>query len=192
MKKQIRTAIVGAALAVGMLGGGAIATAQTTTTTTAASTSSTTSSATARPSRADHAAQDAKRDKELAAKLGVTVDQITAARKAANTVVDAKYGAPPDRPSASSNTKPAKPTAAQAAAMKARHTLFEKTFAEKLGVTVTQLRAAEMAIAKTHLAADVAAGRITQAQADAQLAAIANGTAGPGGPGGHGGPPPAK
>ena len=190
MKKQIRTAIVGAALAVAMLGGGAIATAQTSTTATAAASSTT--SAKARPSRADHAAQEAKRDKELAAKLGVTVDQITAARKAANTVVDAKYGAPPDRPSPSSNTKPAKPTAAQAAAMKARHTLFEKTFAEKLGVTVNQLRAAEVAIAKTHLAADVASGRITQAQADAQLAAIAAGTAGPGGPGGHGGPPPAK
>ena len=134
----------------------------------------------------------------------MTVDQVTAARTAARAAVDAKYGAPPDRPSSSSATKPtkpSKPTAAQTAEMKARHALFEKTFAEKLGVTVSQLRAAEVAIAKTHLAADVKAGRITQAQADKVLAAIANGEpaggpGGPGGPGGHGGghhdgPPPA-
>ncbi len=104
--------------------------------------------------------------------------------------MEATYGAPPARPTTKPATRP-EPTAEQQAEHQARHDLFRTTFAEELGVTADELKAAELAVAEAHLAEEVAAGRITQAEADARLEAMADGTApGPGGPGHghHGGP----
>jgi hypothetical protein len=72
---------------------------------------------------------------------------------------------------------------------------FLSSFASKLGKTPTEVSAAVVAVQKERVAADLAAGRITQAQADAMNARIdaAGATGlfghGPGGGGKHGGGP---
>lgn len=205
MKKTARNLIASGMLAATLLGSGAaVASAQSNPTTTTSSTSSTTGSTSSSstrpdaPSKADHEARHAERTAALAKALGVSTDKVTAAETAARAAVDAEYGKP-TRPTGTPGEKPAEPTDAQKAEMKARHDLFEKTFAKELGVTTAQLKAANLKLAKAHLAEEVADGRITQAEADARLKAIEDGTApmgghgGPGGPGGHGhgGPPPA-
>jgi len=196
MNKPVRNFIAAGAVAAGLLSGGAVALAQTPSTSTSTEQSATTTpdqSRPAPPSAEERAAHEAERNADLATRLGLTVDQVSTAEEAARAAVDAQLGTP-ERPATPPSTPP---TEAERAAMKAqmdaRHDLFEQTFAEQLGVTTDQLRAAREAGLAAHLADEVASGKITQEQADARLQAIQNGEVGPGGPGGpgHGGPPPA-
>lgn len=185
MKTSLRNTIVAGTVAAGLLSGGGLAFAQQSTTTPAEQGAD--AAATARPDRAAH---QAERANDLATRLGLTNDQVTAAREAAKAAVEAQFGPRPERP-----TTP--PTDEEKAAMdagrQARHDLFEQTFADELGVTAEQLQAAKEAGFQAHLADEVASGQITQEQADARLQAMQNGERPPGGPGGrgHGGPPPA-
>jgi hypothetical protein len=185
MKNQkIRNLLLASALATGMLGGGAIASAQTATTAATATTTAATTTADPGAGPRGGGQDRSARDQELATALNLSVDQVTAAEQAAHDAVDAQLGTP---------TKPTgTPTDADKAAMQARHDLFQQVFAEKLGVSADQLTAAQVSAAQTHLAADVASGKLTQAQADEMLARIQSGDApiGRGGPG-HAGPPPA-
>ena len=188
MKKPMRNLIAGSMLAATLLGSGAAATAQ-------ASTATTTQSSTQTPqppSKAERAKREAQRTAALAKALGLSTSKVKAAEQAARAAVEAKYGKPPAPPTTPPTTKPAEPTDAQKAEMKARHDLFLTTFAEKLGITTDQLKAGMIKVEKAHLAAEVKAGRLTQAQADKIIKAIEDGTApigGPGGPG-RGGPGP--
>jgi hypothetical protein len=181
MNNTFRNIVITGALAAGVLGGTTIASAQTTTTT----------SATA-PATADQAPpaghdgmgpgghapdpqEAAARDAALAEKLGVSVDQVTAARTAARDAVDAQLGVP-EKPAAPPTAPPTDAERqAHEADMKARHDLMEKTFAEKLGVSTEQLTAAHQALATEHVNADLAAGKITQDQATTMLEHIASG-----------------
>ena len=203
MHKPIRNLIAGGVLAATLIGGGATAAQAATSaasSTTTASASSTSATSTAAPTKADHEARRAERAAALAEQLGVTVDQVTTAEDAARAAVDAEYGRP-EKPTTDPGTAPSgqppELTDAQKAELEARHDLFESTFAAKLGVSVADLETAQLAVEQAHLADEVAAGHLTQAQADERLQAIEDGTAplgGPGGPGGpgRGGPPPAK
>ena len=194
MKKPVRNLIASGMLAATLLGGGiAISTQAATATAATTTTTPTTSSRTTAPTKADREEHRTERAAALAEALGLTTAQVSKAQDAARVVVDAKYPRParPTAPTTSTKpTKPPEPTAAQKAERQARHDLFEQTFAEKLGVSTADLQAAQLTVEKAHLAAEVKAGHITQAQADARLKAIADGTApmgGPGGPRGHGG-----
>ena len=185
MKKPMRNLIAGSMLAATLLGSGAAATAQASATNTQSSTQTPKP-----PSKAERAKHEAQRTAALAKALGLSTSKVKAAEQAARAAVEAKYGKQPARPTTPPTTKPAEPTDAQKAEMKARHDLFLTTFAEKLGITTDQLKAGMLKVEKAHLAAEVKAGRLTQAQADEIIKAIEDGTAppmGPGGPG-HGGP----
>jgi hypothetical protein len=204
MHTKTRNLVIAGALAAGVLGGGTIASAQTATTDPAttqttpapdAATGATTNPDQAPPPACDGQGpggqESADRDAALAEKLGVSVDQVTAARTAARDAVDAQLGKP-EKPAEAPTTAPTDAERqAHEADMKARHDLMEKTFAEKLGVSTEQLTAAQQALATEHVNADLAAGKITQDQADTMLQHIANGDLpehGPHGPGGPGGP----
>jgi hypothetical protein len=192
MNSKIRNMILASALATGLIGGGAIASAQTAATTSASSSVAPDSGTATTPAdqgpRGPRSDEDrSARDQELATALNISVEQVTAAQQAAHDAVDAQLGEP---------TKPSgTPTEDDKAAMQARHDLFDQLFAEQLGITTDQLTAARVSAAQTHLAAEVASGKITQAQADEMLTRIQNGErpgpGGRGGPGGHGhdGPP---
>jgi hypothetical protein len=138
---------------------------------------------------------------ELATELGVTVDQLKDAEKAARQAVQDQLGTPP-RPA---NRPPSDEDRQKLEAdMKARHELHDKVLAEKLGITVEKLHEAEANVAKKRLDEAVANGRITQQQEDEILQKLRNGEqiapgaglapgmkGGPGGmgaPGGMGGP----
>ena len=171
MKKSMRNAAIGGVLAVSVIGAGTVAFASSPSDTrqTASSNSDQRSGGSRHGNNAEFAAA-------LAKELGLTTDQVTAAQKATRDTLD--KGTRPTTP----------PTDAQ---RKSHFALMQKTFAEKLGVSVDKLQAAELTVAKAHVAADVKAGKLTQAQADKMLAAIANGEMPPmgrGGPGGQGGP----
>ena len=201
MNPTLRKVFATSALAIGMASGGVVAANAVMDTSTAATSAnanaSATTSATARPTpppapgpNCDDGRDRSQRDAALAKQLGTTVDKLKSAQVAARAAVDAKYGKP-------DHTKPptTPPSAAQLAALKARHNLFTTTLATNLGVSNETLKAATMTVEKAHLAAEVKAGHLTQAQADAILKALANGERppfGPGGPGhggpGHGGP----
>ena len=185
MKKPMRNLIAGSMLAATLLGSGAAATAQASATNTQSSTQTPKP-----PSKAERAKHEAQRTAALAKALGLSTAKVKTAEQAARAAVEAKYGKPPAPPTTPPTTKPVEPTDAQKAEMKARHDLFLTTFAEKLGITTDQLKAGMLKVEKAHLAAEVKAGRLTQAQADEIIKAIEDGTAppmGPGGPG-HGGP----
>ena len=202
MNSKIRTIIITGALAAGVLGGTTIASAQTATTaTTATAQTDAAPSADTPPDQASPPAcegrgpggQDsATRDAKLAEKLGLSVDQVTAARTAARDAVDAQLGRP-EKPAAPTTAPTDAERQAHEADMQARHDLMEKTFAEKLGVSTEQLTAAHQALATEHVNAELTAGTITQDQANTMLEHIANGDLpgprGPHGPGRPGAPP---
>lgn len=211
MNSKIRNALIGAALAAGVVSGGAtIASAQTTVPPTEQTTPESTAPATPdtqqapNPDQAPPCDREGKgpgggnreaRTQELATALNKTVEEVTAAEQAAHEAVDAQLGEreKPTTPPATDEER-----AALEAKMQERHDLFEKTFAEKLGVSVEQLTAAKVSAAKVHLDEEVASGKITQEEADERLAQIQSGekpmrgSHGPGGrgrgPGGPGGP----
>jgi hypothetical protein len=136
-----------------------------------------------------------ERAEDLAAELGVTVDQLRAAEQAARQAVQDQLGQP-TRPS----TRPPsdEDKAKLQADMKARAELHAKTLADKLGVTTDRLRAAREAVAVKRLDEAVAAGKLTRQQADDLLAKLRQGDGpdlgglfggkGPGGGHGRGGP----
>jgi len=192
MKNSLRNTIVAGTVAAGLLGSGGIAFAQSATTT--PTEQGATTDATGRS--ADREARRAEQTTDLANRLGVTDEQVTAARDAARAAVEAQYGARPERPTERPTTPPTdEERAAMDADRQARHDLFEQAFAAELGVSTEQIQAAREAGLQEHLAEKVADGTITQEQADARLQAMQNGEMpggmGHGGPGGRGpgGPP---
>ena len=172
MKKSHRIGLAGGVVAVTVLGGGAVALANSATPVpTASRTSTDAADAPGGPDRrADHEARHAERAAALAAELGLSAAQVTAAQEAAHESIES--GVRPTTP----------PTDAE---RKAHHEAMTKAFAKELGITVEKLDAAMLVVAEKHLAAEVKAGRITQAQADARLKAIQNGDV-PDGPHGRG------
>jgi hypothetical protein len=185
MTSKLRTLMVGGALgttALIGLGGGAVAWAQTEGTTPPAEA----------PAE-DHAGRRSERraeaDAALAAKLGITAEEVAAARQTAHDAVVAELGEP-TRPESRPETDEERE--ALKAQMQARQELHETKLAEALGITVEELDAARLAVAEERLAAKVAAGELTQEQADARLEALRNGELpeegfGRRGPGGRGG-----
>jgi hypothetical protein len=133
-----------------------------------------------RPDRADRAAA-------LAEQLGLSVEDVTAAKDAAKAAVDAQFGEPvrPDTPPETDEERDA-----LRAQHEERREAFQSAFATELGVSVDDLDAVRQAQAEEHLAEAVESGRLTQEEADARLDAIQNGEApshrGPGGPGQQG------
>jgi hypothetical protein len=103
--------------------------------------------------------------KELAAELGVTEQQLRDARKAALQAV--RDLGKPDRPA----TRPPsdEDKAKLTEALKARAEVYNRTLAEKLGVTTDRLRDARLAVLGKHLDEAVAAGKLTREQADTLL-----------------------
>ena len=181
MTSKLRTLMVGGALgttALIGLGGGAVAWAQTEGTT---------------PPPADAPAEGhtrrserrAELDAALAAELGTTTEELTAARQRAHDAVVAELGEvtrPESRPETDEERDALK------AQFQARKDLFDTKLAEALGISVEDLDAARLSVAEEQLAAKVAAGEITQEQADARLEALRNGEIPDGGFGGrHGG-----
>jgi hypothetical protein len=104
--------------------------------------------------------------KELAAELGVTEEQLRDAQKAAMQAV--RDLGRPERPA----TRPPsdEDKAKLREAPKARAELYNKTLAEKLGVTTDRLRDARLAVLGKHLDEAVANGKLTREQADKTLA----------------------
>ena len=183
MSPKFRTLMVGGALgatALVGLGGGAVAFAQTDGTTPSAE-----APAENEPNRRSE--RKAEADAKLGAELAKTTEEVAAARQTAHDAVVAQLGEitrPEDRPDTDEEREALK------AQMHARHELHKTTFAEALGVSVEDLDAARLSIAEQELAAKVAAGEITQEQADARLEAIRTGEMPEGGfpgrPGGRG------
>lgn len=183
MSSKFRTLMVGGALGTTVLvglGGGAVAFAQTDGTTPPAE-------ATAEEGRSRHSERKAEADAALAAELGKTTEEVAAARQSAHDTVVAELGEmtrPEERPDTDEEREALK------AQMQARHERHKAAFAEALGVSVEDLDAARLRIAEEELAAKVAAGDITQEQADARLEAIRTGEMPEGGfpgrPGGRG------
>jgi hypothetical protein len=109
---------------------------------------------------------------ELATELGVTVDQLKDAEKAARQAVQDQLGAP-TRPA---NRPPSDEDRQKLEAdLKARKELHDKVLAEKLGITVEKLHEAEANVARKRLDQAVANGRITQQQEDEILQKLRNG-----------------
>jgi hypothetical protein len=209
MNSALRTFVVGGVLGAGILSGGALAFAQTSGTTpgtvppAAGSTPGTTPGAApgapapdgtpAPPDCGEHGgggpgakggrAERGPRGEALAAALGVTVEQLKEAEKAANDAVKAlpKPEKPATRPPSDADKQKMQ------ADRKARVELHDKVLAEKLGITTEKLRDARIAVESKRLDEAVAAGKLTREQADKRLQALRDGTDAPlGGPGGHG------
>lgn len=104
--------------------------------------------------------------KEMAAELGVTEDQLREAQKAAVQAV--RDLGKPERPA----TRPPsdEDKAKLTEALKARAELYNKTLADKLGVSTDRLRDARLAVLGKHLDEAVTAGKLTREQADKILA----------------------
>lgn len=194
MNTRVRKALAGSALAASILGTGGYAFAQTSTTEApAAATETAPADATPAPDTTERGprgprggSNHAERTAALAEKLGMTAEQVTAARDAARAAVDAQLGTP-QKPSERPTTAPTdEERAAHEAEHQARHDAMRQAFATELGISVEQLQAAHEAIAEDRLAAQVAAGEITQEQADEKLARIQSGEVDHRGPGGHG------
>jgi hypothetical protein len=197
MTSKLRTLMIGGALgttALVGLGGGAVAWAQTEGTTPA-----TEAPADGTPPPADapaegpsrHSERRAEADAALAAKLGKTTEEVAAARQSAHDAVVAELGEmtrPESRPETQEERDALK------AQMQARLELHKTKFAEALGISVEDLKAARIAVVQDELNAKVAAGEMTQEEADAKIQAIQSGEPpeggfghrGPGGRGGHG------
>ena len=191
MKSSLRNTIVAGTVAAGLLGSGGIAFAQSSTTTPTEQGSATDAAGRS----ADREARRAEQTADLANRLGVTDEQVTAARDTARAAVEAQFGARPERPTERPTTPPTdEERAARAADREARHDLFDQTFAAELGVSTEQVHAAREAGLQERLAEKVADGTLTQEEADARLQAMQNGErpmrgeGGPGGPGRHGPP----
>jgi hypothetical protein len=200
MTSKLRTLMIGGALgttALIGLGGGAVAWAQAEGTTPppdapadapAEGTTPLPDAPTDAPSEGHRKPSErrAEIDEALAAKLGRTTDELKAAREAAHDAVVAELGEmtrPDSRPDTDEEREALK------AQLQARHDLFDTKLAEALGISVDDLKAARLAVAEERLAEKVAAGELTQEQADARLEAIRNGEVPDGfgrGPGGHG------
>jgi hypothetical protein len=120
---------------------------------------------------------------EVAAELGVTVDQLREAHKAARQAVKDQLGKP-ERPAA--RPPSADDKAKLLEGRKARAELYNKTLAEKLGVTTDRLRDARIAVVTKHLDEAVTAGKLTREQADKLLAAVRDRAEGDGLMGGFG------
>jgi pyruvate/2-oxoglutarate dehydrogenase complex dihydrolipoamide acyltransferase (E2) component len=120
---------------------------------------------------------------KIAAELGVTVDQLREAHKAARQAVKDQLGKP-ERPATRPPSEEAK--AKMLESLKARAELYNKTLAEKLGVTPDRLRDARIAVVTRGLDEAVTAGKLTREQADKILAEIRDGVDGDGFRGGFG------
>ena len=179
MTSKIRTLMVGGVLGTTVLvslGGGAVAWAQT-----EGTTPSTEAPADGMPGRRSERRADA--DAALATKLGLTTEAVTAAREGAHDAVVAELGEltrPESRPETDEEREALK------TALQARHDLHDTKFAEALGISVDDLKAARLSIAEERMAAKVAAGELTQEQADARLEALRTGEIPDGGFGGRG------
>jgi hypothetical protein len=215
MNSALRTFVLGGVLGAGIVTGGALAFAQETGTTVPPATSGTTPGTApagpGTPAPDDKGACDpgdkGRGGKEggkaggfhlganaeaLATELGVTTDQLKAAEQAGREAVKALPDI--DKPATKPPTQEEKDKLA--ADLKARAELYTKTVAEKLGVTPDRLKEARKAVVKKDLDAAVAAGKLTQEQADKLLAKVDEGgegfglggpgKVGPGGPGHRG------
>lgn len=127
----------------------------------------------------------------LAEKLGKTPEELEAARQSAHDAVVAELGEmtrPESRPDTQEERDALK------AQLQERRDLENTKFAEALGISVDDLKAARIAVVQDELNAKVAAGEMTQEEADAKIQAIQSGELtdggfggrGPGGRGGHG------
>jgi len=167
MKKSVRNTVIGGVLAVSVIGAGTVAFASS-----APDTNQTASARSDQPGDRGRHGNNQEFAAALAKELGLTTEQVNAAQQATHEAMEgSRHTAPPTK-----------------AERKAHFAAAQKLFAEKLGVSVDQLKAAELAVAQTHIAAEVTAGRLTQAQADKILAGIANGDGPPMGQPGGGGP----
>jgi hypothetical protein len=111
-------------------------------------------------------------EQQLAAELGVTVDQLKDARKAAAQAV--KDLGPLTKPATRPPSEDDK--AKMEAELKARFDLFNTTMADKLGISTDRLRDARVAVVAKHLDEAVAKGLLTREQADKLLAAARDGS----------------
>jgi hypothetical protein len=111
-------------------------------------------------------------EQQLATELGVTVDQLKDAQKAAaQAVMDlGRPTKPATRPPSDENK------AKLEAELKARVDLFNTTMADKLGISTDRLRDARVAVVAKHLDEAVANGKLTREQADKILAAVRDGS----------------
>jgi hypothetical protein len=122
---------------------------------------------------------------DLAKELGVTTDKLNEAVTAGRQALQDR--GEPVRPSTRPPSDEEK--AKVEADRKARAELFQKTVAEKLGVTPERLREAGVAVVSKRLDEAVTAGRLTREKADELLAKVReSGVPLLGGHGGHGGP----
>jgi hypothetical protein len=106
---------------------------------------------------------------DLAKELGVPVEQLRAATKAARQVVADQLGKP-GRPAGRPATDEDK--AKRKADLKARGELFTRTLAEKLNITPERLREARTTVMTRRVEEAVTSGRITRERADKILARI--------------------
>jgi hypothetical protein len=128
-------------------------------------------------------------DQAMAQQLGISVDDLRAAREAAHQAVVAELGEMP-WPESRPDTQEERDAIRQQ--LEQRKQLFDQKLAEQLGISVDDLKAARVAVAEARIAERVANGDLTQEQADRLLEAIRNGEEPPFGPGrggfGHHGP----
>lgn len=122
---------------------------------------------------------------DLAAQLGITVEELQAAGEAAHEQVVAELGEltrPEERPTTDEERE------ALRAQMEERRAAFEAALAGQLGISVEELDAAQLRVVEARLAEAVANGRLTQERADEILEAVRTGERPvfPGGPGRHG------
>ncbi len=139
-----------------------------------------------RPTAEEREARRTEISAALAAQLGISVDELTAARETAHDAVVAQLGEvtrPERNPDATTEEREAAREAMQAQRTE-RKAAFDQAMADALGISVDDLTAARQEVAIDRVEAKVAAGELTQEQADAIIERIRSGEAPEGGRGG--------
>ena len=130
-----------------------------------------------RPSPEEREARRAELTEALAAQLGVSVEDLTAAQDAAKAAVQDAFGEPtrPERDPDATEEEREAAREAMRAQVEERKALYDQTLADTLGISVDELTAARQAVAIAKVQERLDAGEITQEQADAIIERIESG-----------------
>ena len=165
IRNKIAGSILGGALALGLLGGGMVAYAQTDPATPTAPSTETTP---ALPSTGSRSSQWIDNDQALADALGIDLTELTTAQATAHVAIIDKMVADGVLTEAQGETLKSSSGSLRGIS----HYGYDRDefLADALGISVETLEAAQLEAYETELAARVAAGDLTQEEADLKLA----------------------
>ena len=165
IRNKIAGSILGGALALGLLGGGMVAYAQTDPATPTAPSTETTP---ALPSTGSRSSQRIDNDQALADALGIDLTELTTAQATAHVAIIDQMVADGVLTEAQGETL--KSSSGSLRGISRYGYDRDEFLADALGISVETLEAAQLEAYETELAARVAAGDLTQEEADLKLA----------------------